>query len=58
LLAKYSGTPASDVLNGRVPAGIRFDPASVQIMVDAAARYKLIAHSFDAKDLIYANALH
>jgi NitT/TauT family transport system substrate-binding protein len=58
LLAKYSGTPVSDVLNGRVPAGVRFDPASVQIMIDAAARYKLIPQSFDAKDLIYANALH
>ena len=58
LLAKYSGTPVSDVLNGRVPAGVRFDPASVQIMIDAAARYTLIPQSFDAKDLIYANALH
>jgi NitT/TauT family transport system substrate-binding protein len=58
LLAKYSGTSVSDVLNGRVPAGVRFDPASVQIMIDAAARYKLIPQSFDAKDLIYANALH
>jgi NitT/TauT family transport system substrate-binding protein len=58
LLAKYSGAPVSDVLNGRVPAGVRFDPASVQIMIDAAARYKLIPQRFDAKDLIYANALH
>jgi NitT/TauT family transport system substrate-binding protein len=58
LLAKYSGTPVSDVLNGRVPAGVRFDPGSVQIMIDAAARYKLIEHSFDAKDLIYPSALH
>jgi NitT/TauT family transport system substrate-binding protein len=57
LLAKYTGVPASDVLNGRVPAGIRFDPGSVQIMIDAAARYKLIPQRFDAKDLIYPNAL-
>jgi hypothetical protein len=27
-------------------------------MIDAAARYKLIPQRFDAKDLIYANALH
>jgi hypothetical protein len=41
----------------RTLQGTRLDPVNLQPMIDAAARYKTIPERFDAKDLIYANAL-
>jgi NitT/TauT family transport system substrate-binding protein len=58
LLAKFAMVQTSDVMRMRVLQGTRLEPANVQILIDAAARYKIIPERFDARDLIYQNALH
>jgi NitT/TauT family transport system substrate-binding protein len=57
LLAKFALVQPSDVMKMRVLAGTRLDPANIQSLIDVAARYKIIAERFDARDLIYQNAL-
>ena len=37
--------------------GVRFNPAQMQSLVDAQARYKMIPASFDVRDVIYPPAL-
>jgi NitT/TauT family transport system substrate-binding protein len=57
LLIEFAKLKSSDVLKNRTLEGTRLDPANFQPMIDAAARYKVIPERFDARDLIYANAL-
>ena len=57
ILTKFAMVQSGDVGKIRVLQGTRLDAASLQPLIDAAARYKLIADRFDAKDLIYKNAL-
>jgi NitT/TauT family transport system substrate-binding protein len=57
LLTKFAMVQSSDVVKLRTLQGTRLDAANLQGMIDAAARYKVIAERFDAKDLIYQNAL-
>jgi NitT/TauT family transport system substrate-binding protein len=57
ILTKFAMVQSGDVGKVRVLQGTRLDPASLQPLIDAAARYKLITDRFDAKDLIYQNAL-
>ena len=57
LLTKFAMVQASDAGKTRVLQGWRLDPANLQPLIDAAARYKFIASRFDARDLIYQNVL-
>lgn len=57
LLTKFAMVQASDVGKIRVLQGWRLDPANIQPLIDAAARYKFIPGRFDARDLIYQNVL-
>jgi NitT/TauT family transport system substrate-binding protein len=57
LLAKFAMVQVSDVMKVRVLQGTRLDPGNIQVLIDAAARYKMIPDRFDARDLIYAGAL-
>jgi NitT/TauT family transport system substrate-binding protein len=57
LLAKFALVQAGDALKLRTLQGTRLDPANLQPMIDAAARYKLIPERIDARNLIYQNAL-
>ena len=57
LLAKFAMVQAADAQRLRTLQGTRLDPANLQPMIDAAARYKLIPERIDARDLIYRNAL-
>jgi NitT/TauT family transport system substrate-binding protein len=57
LLTKFAMVQSSDVGKIRVLQGWKLDPANLQPLIDAAARYKFIPDRFDAKDLIYPNAL-
>jgi NitT/TauT family transport system substrate-binding protein len=57
LLAKFAMVQPSDVMKMRVIQGTRIDPANFQVLIDAAARYKIIPERFDARDLIYQGAL-
>ena len=56
LLAKFAMVQVSDVMKVRVLQGTRLDPANLQVLIDAAARYKVIPDRFDARDLIYSGA--
>jgi NitT/TauT family transport system substrate-binding protein len=58
LLTKFALVQSNDVGKMRMIQGTRLDPAKMQILIDACARYKLIPERFDARDLIYSNALH
>jgi NitT/TauT family transport system substrate-binding protein len=57
LLTKFAMVQSSDVVKLRTLQGTKLDAGNLQTMIDAAARYKVIAERFDAKDLIYQNAL-
>jgi NitT/TauT family transport system substrate-binding protein len=57
LLTKFALVQANDVGKMRMIQGVRLDPQNLQILIDACARYKLIPDRFDARDLIYPNAL-
>jgi NitT/TauT family transport system substrate-binding protein len=57
LLAKFAMVQTSDVSRMRMLQGTRLDPANLQILIDAAARYKIIPDRFDARDLIYQGVL-
>jgi NitT/TauT family transport system substrate-binding protein len=57
LLAKFAMVQPSDVMKMRVIQGVRLDTANFQVLIDAAARYKIIPERFEARDLIYPNAL-
>lgn len=57
LLTKFAMVQANDVGKIRVLQGWRLDSANLQPLIDAAARYKFIPARFDARDLIYQNAL-
>jgi NitT/TauT family transport system substrate-binding protein len=57
LLTKFALVQANDVGKMRMIQGVRLDPQNLQILIDACARYKLIPERFDARDLIYPNAL-
>jgi NitT/TauT family transport system substrate-binding protein len=57
ILTKFAMVASGDVGKVRVLQGTRLDAASLQPLIDAAARYKLITDRFDAKDLIYQYAL-
>jgi NitT/TauT family transport system substrate-binding protein len=57
LLTKFAKMDSTDAMTHRTLQGTRLDPVNLQPMIDAAARYKTIPERFDAKDLIYANAL-
>ncbi len=57
LLTKFAMVQSSDVVKLRTLQGTKLEAANLQTMIDAAARYKVIAERFDAKDLIYQNAL-
>jgi NitT/TauT family transport system substrate-binding protein len=57
LLAKFAMVQPSDVMKARVLQGTRLDTANFQVLIDAAARYKIIPERFEARDLIYQNAL-
>ena len=48
---------SSDVGKIRVLQGWKLDVANLQPLIDAAARYKFVPERFDARDLIYQNAL-
>jgi NitT/TauT family transport system substrate-binding protein len=53
LIAQFTGTdPAVIAKMGRVPVGTSLDARLIQPVIDAAARYKSIPSSFDARDLI------
>ena len=57
LLTKFAMVQSNDVGKIRVLQGWKLEPANLQPLIDAAARYKFIPERFDAKDLIYQNAL-
>lgn len=57
LLTEFAKVQASDIGTLRVLQGWRLDPANIQPLIDAAARYKMIPERFDARELIYAHAL-
>lgn len=44
-------------LTSRVPLGVRFNPAQIQAVIDLQVRYKMLAGTFDARDVIYPAAL-
>jgi NitT/TauT family transport system substrate-binding protein len=56
LLAKFMKIDV-EPLKARVPMGLRFNPAQMQSLIDAQARYKMIPASFDVRDVIYPPAL-
>ena len=51
ILEKYSGVPAAQMLH-RVRYYERLDPASIQPMIDAAAKYGTLKAAFPATDII------
>jgi NitT/TauT family transport system substrate-binding protein len=51
ILEKYSGVPAAQMVH-RVRYYERVDPASIQPMIDAAAKYGTLKASFPASDII------
>ena len=51
ILEKYSGIPASEMVH-RVRYYERVDPASIQPLIDAAAKYGTLKESFPATDII------
>jgi len=51
VLEKYSGIPASEMVH-RVRYYERVDPASIQPLIDAAAKYGTLRESFPATDII------
>jgi NitT/TauT family transport system substrate-binding protein len=57
LLTKFALVKSSDIGKLRMQQAVHFDPSTLQPLIDAAYKYKVIASRFDAKDLIYANAL-
>jgi NitT/TauT family transport system substrate-binding protein len=57
-LTDFAKMQSADVSKARQLEGWRLDPAYLQPLIDAAARYKMIPQRFDARDLIYAHALH
>lgn len=53
LLAKFSGIDAADIAKMvRAESALVLDPKQIQPVIDAAAKYKLIAAPFDARDMI------
>ena len=56
LLATFALMSPSDVSRARMLQGTHLDPANVQVLIDAAARYKIIPERFDAHDVIYQQA--
>jgi NitT/TauT family transport system substrate-binding protein len=58
LLAEFAKVDPSDVGRLRVLQGTRLAGDDLQPMIDVAARYGVIPQKFDAKDIIYAGALH
>jgi NitT/TauT family transport system substrate-binding protein len=58
LLTKFAKIQEADVRKVRMIQGTTIDPANIQILIDAAVRYKIVPEHFDARDLIYQNALH
>lgn len=57
LLTQFAKVKTTDVVRLRTLQGTRLDAANLQPMIDAAARYKVIPERFDARELIYQNAL-
>ena len=57
LLAKFALMLPSDITKARMLQGTHLDPANIQVLIDAAARYKIIPERFEARDFIYQNAL-
>jgi len=57
LLTKFAMVKPGDVGKLRMIQGTQLDPSSFQVLIDAAARYKIIPERFDARDLVYQNAL-
>ena len=53
LLATFALMSPADVSRSRMLQGTHLDPANVQVLIDAAARYKIIPERFDARDVIY-----
>jgi NitT/TauT family transport system substrate-binding protein len=58
LLTKFAMIKAADVSSVRMNQGTTIEPANIQMLIDAAARYKIIPAKFDARELIYQDALH
>jgi hypothetical protein len=57
LLTKFAMVQTADVVKLRTLNGTKLEASNLQGIIDAAARYKVISERFDAKDLIYQNAL-
>jgi NitT/TauT family transport system substrate-binding protein len=57
LLTKFAMVKAGDVGKLRMLQGMQLDSGELQPLIDAAAKYKVISARFDAKDVIYQNAL-
>ena len=58
VMAKFTGIPAAVfAAMPRVKSALSVDPKLIQPLIDAAAKYKAIPASFDARDLI-DSALH
>ena len=57
LLTKFAMVQSADVVKLRTLNGTKLEASNLQGVIDAAARYKVISERFDAKDLIYKNAL-
>jgi NitT/TauT family transport system substrate-binding protein len=57
--AKAIGMPLPALLKMHRPAfGSTMDAAMVQPLIDGCAKYKIIAESFDARDVIWSPSLH
>jgi NitT/TauT family transport system substrate-binding protein len=56
-LTEFAKVQTTYVDKLRVLQGWRLDPANLQPLIDAAARYKMIPERFDAREIIYAHAL-
>lgn len=57
ILAKFTGIDPTAVPAHRIQQGTRFDLVTLQVLIDADARYKQIGASFDARDFVYPAAL-
>ncbi|MGH7756435.1 MAG: ABC transporter substrate-binding protein, partial [Vulcanimicrobiaceae bacterium] len=56
IFAQHSKAPADVIARmTRATYGVRFDPATMQAVIDTAVRYKVLAKPFPAKELYDAN---
>jgi NitT/TauT family transport system substrate-binding protein len=57
-LAEIAQVPLADILRGtRAVFATKLDLAQIQPVIDAAARFKVIEHTFDASELVSPTAL-